>query len=81
MKHIQEIARRVRRPEEQLRFPCELLQQGYEANYLANYRPDELSNIDEATLSAIRRMLKQFESVEAHRAKVLASIEKEPHFP
>jgi transcriptional accessory protein Tex/SPT6 len=81
MKHIQEIARRVRRPEEQLRFPCELLQQGYEANYLANYRPDELSNIDEATLSAIRRMLKQFESVEAHRAKVLASIEKEPLFP
>ena len=81
MKHIQEIARRVRRPEEQLRFPCELLQQGYEANYLANYRPDELSNIDEATLSAIRRMLKQFESVEAHRAKVLVSIEKEPLFP
>ena len=69
MKNLQEIARRVRRPEEQLRFPCELLQQGYEPNYLANYRPDELANFDEPTLSKLKRILMQFDAIEKHRAK------------
>ena len=77
MKNLQEIARRVRRPEEQLRFPCELLQQGYEPNYLANYRPDELANFDEPTLSKLKRILMQFDAIEKHRAKILASLEKE----
>lgn len=77
MKHLQEIARRVRRPEEQLRFPSELLLQGYEPNYLANYRPDELGNMDERTLSTLKRTLQQFDKLEAHRSKVIAALEKD----
>lgn len=77
MKHLQEIARRVRRPEEQLRFPSELLLQGYEPNYLANYRPDELGNMDERTLSTLKRMLQQFDKLESHRSKVKAALEKD----
>lgn len=77
MKHLQEIARRVRRPEEQLRFPSELLLQGYEPNYLANYRPDELGNMDERTLSTLKRTLQQFDRLESHRSKVIAALEKD----
>ena len=77
MKHLQEIARRVRRPEEQLRFPSELLLQGYEPNYLASYRPDELGNMDERTLSTLKRTLQQFERLETHRSKVIAALEKD----
>lgn len=81
MKNLQEIARRVRRPEDQLRFPCELIQQGYEPNYLANYRPDELGGLDELTLSTIKRAVKQIESIDEYKAKVLASLEKDPNAP
>jgi protein Tex len=79
MKKLQEIARRVRRPEEQLRFPVELIQQGYEPNYLANYRPDELGGLDELTLSTLKRAMKCVESIEEYRAKILASLENDPN--
>ncbi|MFN7878286.1 MAG: S1 RNA-binding domain-containing protein [Pirellula sp.] len=81
MKNLQEIARRVRRPEDQLRFPCELIQQGYEPNYLANYRPDELGGLDELTLSMVKRAVKQLDSIDEYKAKILASLEKDPHAP
>lgn len=81
MKNLQEIARRVRRPEDQLRFPCELIQQGYEPSYLANYRPDELGGLDELTLSTIKRAIKQIEAIDEYKAKVLASLEKDPNAP
>jgi transcriptional accessory protein Tex/SPT6 len=81
MKNLQEIARRVRRPEDQLRFPCELIQQGYEPNYLANYRPDELGGLDELTLSMVKRAVKQIDSIDEYKAKILASLEKDPHAP
>jgi uncharacterized protein len=81
MKNLQEIARRVRRPEDQLRFPCELIQQGYEPNYLANYRPDELGGLDELTLSMVKRAVKQIDSIDEYKAKILASLEKDPSAP
>lgn len=77
MKDIQAIARYMRLPEEQLKFPIELLNQGYEPNYLANYRPDELGNIDEQTLSILRRALKYSEALKAHKEKVKATMERE----
>lgn len=77
MKDIQAIARYMRLPEEQLKFPVELLNQGYEPNYLANYRPDELGNIDEQTLSILRRALNYSESLKRHKEKVQQTLERE----
>jgi len=77
MKDIQAIARYMRLPEDQLKFPIELLNQGYEPNYLANYRPDELGNIDEQTLSVLRRALNYSESLKDHKEKVQQTLERE----
>ena len=77
MKDIQAIARYMRLPEDQLKFPIELLNQGYEPNYLANYRPDELGNIDEQTLSILRRALNYSESLKLHKEKVQQTLERE----
>ncbi|MEQ1824292.1 MAG: Tex-like N-terminal domain-containing protein, partial [Pirellula sp.] len=77
MKDIQAIARYMRLPEEQLKFPIELLNQGYEPNYLANYRPDELGNIDEQTLSILLRALKYSEALKAHKEKVHVTLDRE----
>ena len=77
MKDIQAIARYMRLPEDQLKFPIELLNQGYEPNYLANYRPDELGSIDEQTLSILRRALNYSESLKVHKEKVQQTLERE----
>jgi len=77
MKDIQAIARYMRLPEDQLKFPIELLNQGYEPNYLASYRPDELGNIDEQTLSVLRRALNYSESLKLHKEKVQHTLERE----
>ncbi len=77
MKDLQAIARYMRLPEDQLKFPIELLNQGYEPNYLANYRPDELGNIDEQTLSILRRALNYSEALKAHKEKVQQTLDRE----
>ena len=77
MKDLQAIARYMRLPEDQLKFPIELLNQGYEPNYLANYRPDELGNIDEQTLSILRRALNYSETLKAHKEKVQQTLDRE----
>ena len=77
MKDLHAIARYMRLPEDQLKFPIDLLNQGYEPNYLANYRPDELGNIDEQTLSILRRALNYSESLKAHKEKVQQTLDKE----
>ena len=77
MKDLQAIARYMRLPEDQLKFPIELLNQGYEPNYLANYRPDELGNIDEQTLSILRRALNYSESLKSHKEKVQQTLDRE----
>ncbi|HUP82032.1 MAG TPA: Tex-like N-terminal domain-containing protein [Pirellula sp.] len=77
MKDLHAIARYMRIPEDQLKFPIELLNQGYEPNFLANYRPDELGNIDEQTLSILRRALNYSESLKAHKEKVQQTLDKE----
>ncbi len=77
MKDLHAIARYMRLPEDQLKFPIELLNQGYEPNYLANYRPDELGNIDEQTLSILRRALNYSESLKAHKEKVQQTLDRE----
>ncbi len=77
MKDLQAIARYMRLPEDQLKFPIELLNQGYEPNYLANYRPDELGNIDEQTLSILRRALNYSEALKSHKEKVKQTLDRE----
>ena len=77
MKDLQAIARYMRLPEDQLKFPIELLNQGYEPNYLANYRPDELGNIDEQTLSILRRALNYSAALKAHKEKVQQTLDRE----
>jgi len=54
MKDLPAIARYMRLPEEQLRFPVELFHQGFEPNYLATYRPDELGGLDGKTLARLK---------------------------
>jgi protein Tex len=80
MKDIQAIARYMRLPEDQLKFPIELLNQGYEPNYLANYRPDELGSIDEQTLSILQRALIYSEALKHHKEKVQQTLEREQHW-
>jgi uncharacterized protein len=77
MKALPAIARYMRLPEEQLRFPIELIQQGYEPNYLAMYRPDELGGIDVETLARLKRALEYETSLAAHKEKVLATMERD----
>ena len=77
MKDLHAIARYMRLPEDQLKFPIELLNQGYEPNYLANYRPDELGNIDEQTLSILRRALNYSSQLKAHKEKVQQTLDRE----
>ena len=77
MKDLAAIARYMRLPEDQLKFPIELLNQGYEPNYLASYRPDELGNIDVQTLSILRRALNYSETLKAHKVKVQQTLDRE----
>ncbi|MFN9853844.1 MAG: hypothetical protein ACK57P_18675, partial [Planctomycetota bacterium] len=77
MKALPAIARYMRLPEEQLRFPIELIQQGYEPNYLAMYRPDELGGIDVDTLARLKRAMEYETSLAVHKEKVLATLERD----
>ncbi len=43
--------------------------------------PDELGGLDELTLSMVKRAVKQIDSIEDYKAKILASLEKDPHAP
>jgi uncharacterized protein len=74
MKALPAIARYMRLPEEQLRYPIELIQQGYEPNYLAMYRPDELGGVDVETLARLKRALEYETTLAAHKEKVFATL-------
>ena len=67
----------MRLPEEQLRYPIELIQQGYEPDYLAMYRPDELGGIDVETMARLKRVLEYETSLAAHKEKVLATLHRD----
>ena len=56
--YLEAIARELRRPEEQLRLPADLLRQGYDPSYLARMRPDELYQLDASTLARIKRAMR-----------------------
>jgi transcriptional accessory protein Tex/SPT6 len=77
MRALPAIARYMRLPEDQLRYPLELIQQGYEPNYLAMYRPDELGGIDVETLARLKRAMEYETSLAAHKDKVLATLERD----
>ncbi len=77
MKDLASIARYMRLPEEQLRYPIELLNQGYEPTYLATYRPDELGNIDENALAILKRALHYSAALKAHKEKVKGTLERD----
>ncbi|MFO0011740.1 MAG: hypothetical protein ACK553_03280, partial [Planctomycetota bacterium] len=77
MKALPAIARYMRLPEEQLRYPIELIQQGYEPNYLAMYRPDELGGIDVETLARLKRALAYETALASHKEKVLATLQRD----
>lgn len=80
MKDLQAIARYMRLPDEQLRYPIELLNQGYEPIYLANYRPDELGSIDEQTLSILKRALSYSELLREHKERIEQTLQREQHW-
>jgi transcriptional accessory protein Tex/SPT6 len=80
MKDLPAIARYMRLPEEQLRFPVELLNQGYEPNYLATYRPDELGGIDVQTLARLKRSVAYEGKLAAHKERVHQALERDLHW-
>jgi protein Tex len=80
MKDLPAIARYMRLPEEQLRFPVELLHQGYEPNYLAAYRPDELGGVDVDTLAKLKRAVEYEAKLAAHKVRVQQGLERDQHW-
>jgi transcriptional accessory protein Tex/SPT6 len=70
----------MRLPEEQLRFPVELLMQGYEPNYLAAYRPDELGGIDVETLAKLKRAVEYEAKLASHKLRVQQGLERDQHW-
>ena len=80
MKDLPAIARYMRLPEEVLRFPVELLSQGYEPNYLATYRPDELAGLDSKSLSRLKRTVVYESSLSEHKEQISQSLQKDGHW-
>jgi transcriptional accessory protein Tex/SPT6 len=74
MNLLEAIARDLRRPEDQLRLPADLLRQGYDPSYLARVRPDELSQLDAPTLSRLRRALRYRDLLEQQKQAVRQSM-------
>ncbi len=71
----------MRLPEEQLRYPVELIQQGYEPNYLATYRPDELGGIDVETLARLKRSVEYEVYLAEHKEKVFQALQRDHQVP
>jgi len=67
----------MRLQEELLRFPVELLNQGYEPNYLATYRPDELGGLDSKTLSRLKRSVVYEASLSQHKEQIAQTLQKD----
>ncbi|MFN5272208.1 MAG: hypothetical protein ACK5E3_03330, partial [Planctomycetota bacterium] len=80
MKDLPAIARYMRLPEELLRFPVELLNQGYEPNYLATYRPDELGGLDSKTLSRLKRSVVYESTLSNHKEQIAQTLQKDGHW-
>ena len=80
MKDLPAIARYMRLPEEQLRFPVELFHQGFEPNYLATYRPDELGGLDGKTLARLKRSLVYESNLSDHKDQIVIGLQKDGHF-
>ncbi|MCY3005830.1 MAG: S1 RNA-binding domain-containing protein [Planctomycetota bacterium] len=80
MKDLPAIARYMRLPEEQLRFPVELFHQGFEPNYLATYRPDELGGLDGKTLARLKRSVVYESALSNHKDQIAEGLQKEGHF-
>lgn len=77
MNDLPAIARCMRLPEELLRFPVELLKQGYEPNYLATYRPDELGGLDSKTLAKLKRVVDYETKLAAHKERLTQVLQRE----
>ena len=80
MKDLPAIARYMRLPEEQLRFPVELFHQGFEPNYLATYRPDELGGLDAKTLARLKRSVVYESNLSDHKDQIVIGLQKDGHF-
>jgi transcriptional accessory protein Tex/SPT6 len=80
MKDLPAIARYMRLPEEQLRFPVELFHQGFEPNYLATYRPDELGGLDGKTLARLKRSVVYESNLSDHKDQIVIGLQKDGHF-
>ncbi len=76
MNLLEAIARDLRRPEEQLRLPADLLRQGYDPSYLARVRPDELNQLDALTLARLRRSLRFRDQLEEYKQTAIASAKE-----
>ena len=80
MNDLPAIARCMRLPEELLRFPVELLKQGYEPNYLATYRPDELGGLDSKTLAKLKRVVDYETKLAAHKERLTLALQRDDHW-
>jgi protein Tex len=74
MTQIQAIARVLRRTEEQLRRPIDLLRQGFDPAFLANYRADETGQLDLLALFRLKRFLDYNDVVARQREEVKVQL-------
>ena len=77
MTELQAIARLLRRPEEELRVPFDLIRQGYDAEFLATYRRDETGQLDREIMVRMKRALTYVRRLQSHRESVQKQLEAE----
>ncbi len=81
MTQLQAIARTLRRSEEQLKRPIDLLRQGFDPAFLASYRSDEIGQLDLRALFRLKRQVDYNDRVSKHRQEVLSQWEVETGQP
>lgn len=77
MNDLEAIARDLHLSAESLKLPVELLKQGYDPSFLATYRPDELGQMDAATLARLQRGVQQRTRLSSYKEKLCIQGETE----
>ncbi len=77
MNDLEAVARDLRLSVDTLKLPAELLKQGYDPSFLSTYRPDELGQLETATLARLQRGLQQRARLSSYKEKLCIQGEAE----
>src|SRR6056297_2206174 len=75
---LEAIARRGRCDVSSLKLALPLLEQGYEAPFLARYRKDELGGLDESTLWSLKAALESEQAIAGYRDQLYENWKATP---